>query len=86
VSEGNPYDVAVDQIWQDNDSRYQTEKTQRFIRVTEIGYTHAKYITVDKTDRLHPSALRAREGKIRLDRFRPNASGYRRREDLEGQR
>jgi hypothetical protein len=79
----NPNNVAVDQIWQDNDSRYQTPTTERFLKV---GETHAKVVVVNRQGDWHPSALRARQSRIRLDRFRPTASGYRRREDLEGQR
>ncbi len=79
----NPYEVAVGQIWQDNDSRYQTPTSERFLRVLEVGETHAKVVTVNRQGDRHPNILSARETRIKLTRFRPNSSGYRRREDLE---
>lgn len=60
----NPYDVQVGQVWIDNDSR----GYGRRMEILEIDETHA----VTKS----PSG-RGRTTRIRLDRFRPNSTGYR---------
>lgn len=81
----NPNGVEVGQFWQDNDKRCQTPGTERLLKVLEVTETHAKVVTVDQYGNFYPSALRARITKIRLDRFKPTTTGYRRREDLEVQ-
>lgn len=81
----NPNGVEVGQIWQDNDKRYQSPESERLLKVLEVTDTHGKVVTVDRQGNFHPSALRARMTKIRLDRFKPTTTGYRRREDLEVQ-
>lgn len=82
----NPNGVEVGQIWQDNDKRCQTPESERLLKVLEVTDTHAKVVTVDREGRFWPTALKARMTKIRLDRFKPTTTGYRRREDLEVQR
>lgn len=61
-------EVKVGQVWEDNDPRQKKEGVAvRRIKVLEI---------VDgKALCQHPSGL-GRKTKIRLDRFRPTASGY----------
>ena len=59
---GNPYRVAVGQIWR----RVNKERVEKLFEVLEVGTTHA----------LVSSGLRTT--RVRLDRFRPEYQGYER--------
>lgn len=59
-----PIKVEVGQTWEDNDSRM---TYRRRLKVLEI--------VGDKAIVQHPSGLGSKT-KIRLDRFRPTANGY----------
>lgn len=61
-------DVQVDSVWKDNDKRM-----------------HERYLVVCRTDSTHAVCVRCdrfggnrwkRAVRIRLDRFKPNSSGY----------
>lgn len=82
----NPFGVEVGQMWQDNDSRCQQPGTERYVRVLSIEDGRAQVVVVDSAGNFYPTSLKARMSKIRLDRFKPTSSGYRRREDLEAAR
>ncbi|MET9467409.1 hypothetical protein ABZY44_21900 [Streptomyces sp. NPDC006544] len=64
---------AVDQIWQDNDSRGYGRK----VRIVEITGTHAVVELVTPRGVSHAQAKPGRRTRIRLDRFRPISTGYR---------
>ena len=65
--------VHVGQIWQDNDKR----SVGRKVRIVEVGDTHADAELVTARDGGHREAKPGRRSRIRLDRFRPTATGYR---------
>lgn len=74
----NPYQVAVGQIWEDADPRM----GGRQIQVYAISGLYAECYQVVKgiTQLAAGEDARYRNGKprrIRLDRFRPNSTGYR---------
>jgi hypothetical protein len=64
---------AVGQIWQDNDKR----GYGRRVRIVEIDATHALVELVTPRSVGHGAAKPGRQTRIRLDRFRPIATGYR---------
>ena len=67
-------EVKIGQVWEDWDSRYRDgEAPRRRIKVLEIKDGRARVQS--------PSGLGARTW-IRLDRFRPTASGYKLVEDV----
>jgi hypothetical protein len=69
-------EVKPGQLWIDNDKR---NPHTRYVRVVEIVEDRAVVMTwYDK-----PGSV-ARGGTIRLDRFRPIATGYRLAEDQDG--
>lgn len=61
----NPYGVEKDQVWEDADPRSEGRK----LRILAVDDTHASVQS--------PSG-KGRIGRIRLDRFRPTSTGYRR--------
>ena len=63
-------DVRPGQVWADNDPR----AAGRHIRIDAVDVTHA---TVEACDSQGRRLLRARQTRIRLDRFRPTRTGYR---------
>ena len=75
----NPNNVAVGQHWMDYDPRI-TSGGRRFIEVLSVDGAYATvrsyrtHITADKN--IH--RVYGRTTKIRLDRFRPNQTGYKR--------
>lgn len=71
-----PVKVEPGQLWIDNDKRL---PHTRFVRVVSIVEDRAVVMTwYDK-----PGSI-ARGGTIRLDRFRPIATGYRLAENQDG--
>lgn len=66
-------EVEVGQVWADNDKR----SAGRYVRVDEVGATHAHVTTCDDAGNPHPNILGARKTRIMLKRFRPTATGYR---------
>lgn len=67
-------EVKIGQVWEDWDSRYRESGTpRRRIKVIEIKDGRARVQS--------PSGLGARTW-IRLDRFRPTATGYKLVEDV----
>lgn len=66
-------EVRVGQVWADNDKRSEGRR----LRVDEVSSTHATVTPVDVHGQPTPSVLRARRTRIRLDRFKPTATGYR---------
>lgn len=77
--------VKRGQVWADNDRR----SRGRTVRILRVDDTHA-VVTVLAARRDAPEAERLRavgaERRIRLNRFRPNSTGYRLMEDVEGER
>jgi hypothetical protein len=78
----NPYNVKVGQVWRSWDSRLQevsdySEEAGRF-RVIEIDLKMGT-ATVERLRPKHGVSLRR---KIRLNRFRPNSTGYKLLEDV----
>ena len=57
--------VRVGQVWKDNDHRF---STLRLIEIKEVTPTHAVGISTHEG--------KERKVKIKIMRFRPNASGY----------
>lgn len=55
-------EVKVGQIWKDNDKRHPT----RLVEIVSISS--------DKASVINPET--GKKSKIRLDRFKPNATGY----------
>lgn len=81
----NPYGVQVGQIWQDNDPRHQEGAWgPRFLKVFHVDeesgtaecYCCQRDGTLTSTDAKRQSNGKPR--KIRLDRFKPTSTGYRR--------
>lgn len=66
-------DVRPGQVWADNDKR----SAGRHVRIDLVDETHASVTTCDAQGNPSPSVLSARRTRIRLDRFRPTATGYR---------
>ena len=62
----NPYNVTVGEVWQSNDRRDRGRK----VKVVEIKKDKARCSRLDPDGFLGPSTW------IRLDRFKPNASGF----------
>jgi hypothetical protein len=62
----NKFGVKIGQKWQENDPRFANDPKLRELTVMGIDKTHA----ICKN---HPSG---RISKIRLDRFKPNSTGY----------
>lgn len=83
--EANPHGVQVGDIWQDNDPRHQADSKwgERFLKVYAVNADsgYAECYACDKNGRLTTVGdRRYRNGKplqIRLNRFRPNSTGYR---------
>lgn len=77
----NPYGVKVGQVWRDNDKRA-TDRTFRIRKLLPGGSTPDRpgFAVVVM---LTPKQVRGREREIRLDRFRPNSTGYRLVQDVE---
>ncbi len=75
----NVNSVAVGQVWMDNDPRVHLNG-RRFVEVISVDATHA---TV-RGFRTHVAANRktrkvySKTTRIRLDRFKPTSTGYRR--------
>lgn len=70
----NPYKVAPGQIWRDADPR-----ENRTIKINEVrgGYAFAQTVIFAPNKR-GVSMKSGRTTRIRLDRFKPTTSGYRR--------
>lgn len=66
----NPHGVKVGDIWEDCDARM----TKRHLLVKEIAGDKATVVEVSKVTRREVG----RKVKIRLDRFKPTSTGYRR--------
>lgn len=64
--------VEVGQLWVDNDPRLAQEGRKRYIRVN--GIEHGKALCQAWYDE---AAAKVRPVRIRLDRFKPVATGYR---------
>ena len=64
-----PPDVQVGQVWRDNDSRF---NVGRWLKVLSITGDYARCLSSYNKR----SWEYARNVRIRLTRFRPNASGY----------
>lgn len=62
-------EVRAGQVWADNDSR----TNQRTIRILDVSDTYAEALTL--TD--YRGRASTKITRIRLDRFRPNSTGYR---------
>lgn len=60
--------VKVGQVWEDNDSRLGAGAHRRSFKVLEIIGERALVVTLNGV---------SRKTKIKLDRFRPTATGYR---------
>jgi hypothetical protein len=69
-------DVQIGQLWVDNDPRLAQEGRKRYVRVTGFLRDTAgdKAVCQAWYDEVGAAC---RTVRIRLDRFRPNASGYR---------
>lgn len=76
----SPADVRPGQIWRDNDRR----SVGRTVRVLSVDATHANVELVTPRDGGHRGARPGRQSRIRLDRFRPTATGYRLVQDAPG--
>lgn len=61
-------EVKVGQVWKDNDIRFRATST-RLIEVKAVTKTHAECISTSP-------GKKPRKVKVRLDRFKPNATGY----------
>jgi hypothetical protein len=68
----NSIEVRVGQVWRDNDKR----ACGRKVRVVEIDGTHAVVELHQARSVGHQGAKPGRRTRIRLDRFRPTATGY----------
>ncbi|KXO99066.1 hypothetical protein AXK58_24235 [Tsukamurella tyrosinosolvens] len=66
AASNNPHGVEKGQVWADNDKRM----AGRELRVLEVGDTHATVTEINDTS--------GRTTQIRLDRFKPTSTGYRR--------
>lgn len=77
TSEAGP--VARGQLWVDNDPR--NSRGTRFVMVTEVGETHAICEAWYEHGGGH-----SRTVQIRLDRFKPTSTGYRRANRQECER
>ena len=67
-------EVKVGQVWEDYDSRYRSgEHARRRVKILEIKDGRALV--------QHPSGT-GRKTKIRVNRFRPTATGYKLIEDV----
>jgi hypothetical protein len=85
TTETEPIPVRVGQVWADNDKR----STGRHVRVVEVREKHAVVELVAQRGRAWSGlrsgeAQRAKPGRrtmIRLERFKPNSTGYRLIED-----
>ena len=71
----NKFNVKVGQIWRDNDVRYYSDRI-RDLEVLEVSETHAKCKNTET----------GKISEIRLNRFRPNSTGYRLVKDVEAKR
>lgn len=77
----NPYNVAVGQVWMDNDPRtVPYHGHNRYLEVTAISGAYAEgqwfHYEVAANGRRH--RVNTRRTRTRLDRFKPTASGYKR--------
>jgi len=81
VDSRNPYQVQAGQIWQDNDARYRTPDTYRFIKVLGLDLAGGKALVETVTADGAPTDGRQRS--IKLTRFLSNSTGYLRRADLD---
>lgn len=72
--------VRVGQIWQDCDRR----SPGRYLRVIDLdaGRAVVRQIAYNPVDRIAAELPGCRPTRIRLDRFRPTATGYRLVEDV----
>lgn len=68
-------EVKVGQIWQDYDSRFRGRETARLVCVMEIVDVPKPYakVVVSYNDGMN---WWPRVWRIRLDRFKPNSTGY----------
>ncbi|GGK61681.1 hypothetical protein Sme01_03500 [Sphaerisporangium melleum] len=71
--------VRVGQVWGDNDPR----STGRKVRVVEVDDTHATVEAYIHPGARHLHSKPPRRSRIRLDRFRPTATGYRLLQDAQ---
>ena len=67
-AEANPAGVAVGELWADNNPRWHGGRSVRVVAVA------GAYATVEVVR----GSLVGRRSRVRLDRFRPNHTGYRR--------
>ena len=58
--------VKVGQVWKDNDVRH---TSIRLVEVKAVTATHAECLSTS-------AGQKGRKVKIRLDRFKPNSTGY----------
>lgn len=81
ASPSNPHNVAVGQVWYDNDPR--SEKYhghKRYCQIIEVGATHAQcqWFHYERNAAGKNVRVPGRRTRSRLDRFKPTTSGYKR--------
>lgn len=77
-------EVKVGQLWLDNDKR---NRADRFVRVTAIEeqvdpFKHHRYKVATCEAWYDEPGAKSRTVHIRVDRFKPNTTGYRLVEDV----
>lgn len=84
MSETNPFQVAPGQVWMDNDSRVSHsiyQGSRRYLEVVSVDGTHAavrSFHTARTAGSTKTHRVYGRTTSIRLNRFHPNSTGYKR--------
>jgi hypothetical protein len=69
-------EVKVGQIWKDNDRRWRTAGFGRLVLVMGLSDEVDQAYAICRRCDTEGIPLTRRETRIRLDRFRPNSTGY----------